>query len=132
MNAYDHKLFALARAAARTSTHNKAHIGAVIVCGKDILSVGVNGMKSHPLQAKYNRLRFEDERANHLMHAELDALVKAKAMKANPAVYIYRELRHGGTGMSRPCVGCLRALIDHGVTRMFYTTEQGFAYEEIS
>ena len=133
MNSYDHKLFNLARAAARTSTHSKARIGAVIISGKSIISVGVNGKKGHPLQQRYNKLRFDDERANHLMHAELDAIVKARAfIKDEPVIYIYRELRNGSPGMSRPCVGCLRALHDHNIRKVFYTTEAGLAYEELT
>lgn len=132
MKPSDHKLFGIAKAVARTSRHSSAHIGAVITCGKDTISVGVNGRKSHPLQRHYNTFRFIDERANHLMHAELDAIVKARAfIKADASIYIYRELRSGVPGMCRPCPGCMRALSDHNIKRIFYTTEAGLAYEEI-
>ena len=132
MKAIDHKMFGVAHAAARTSTHEKALIGAVVVRGRDILSVGVNGRKSHPLQRYYNAFRFSDERANHLMHAEIDAIVKAKEFLGDDtSIYVYRVLRNGTTAMCRPCVGCLRALKDYGIKRVFYTTGDGLAYEEI-
>jgi len=127
MKPYDIKLFNLAKAVAQTSQHSKAHIGAVIVSGKDILSVGVNGGKSHPLQKQYNKFRFDDERASHLLHAELDAIIKARPfLKGDATIYVYRQLRNGEIGMSRPCAGCMKALNDHNISRIFFTSETGF------
>ena len=128
------KLFNLARAVAQTSTHDKARIGAVIIVGKDIVSVGVNGNKSHPLQKLYNKYRFDDDRARCLKHAEIDAIIKAKRDPLNDdgaAIYIYRELRTGVQGMCRPCAGCMRALSDYNIKSIFFSTEHGFAHEEI-
>ncbi len=127
MKPYDFKIFNLAKAVAQTSQHSKAHIGAVIVCGKDILSVGVNGGKSHPLQKQYNKHRFTDDSASHLLHAELDAIIKARPfLKGDATIYVYRELRNGEIGMSKPCPACMKALSDHNISRIFFTTENGF------
>lgn len=132
MKQRDARIFNIAKALAVTSAHAKARIGAVVVSGRDIVSVGVNGRKSHPLQRHYNALRFEDHRAAHLMHAELEAIIRGRAyLRGDNSIYVYRELKTGVVGMSRPCVGCMRALRDHNINNIFYTTDQGFAYEEL-
>jgi deoxycytidylate deaminase len=133
MKAHQLKLFNIAKALALTSEHEKAHIGAVIVCGKDVVSVGVNGNKSHPLQKQYNKYRFDDDRASHLLHAELDAIIRARPYikNGNASIYIYRVLRNGEIGMSKPCAGCERALNDYRIHNIFYTTEQGYAHYEV-
>lgn len=130
----DLRLFDVARSVAATSTHYLTSVGAVIVDGKDIVSVGVNGRKSHPLQAKYNSQRFVDDTADHLLHAELDAIIKAGALRkrlSRPSIYIYRLLRTGATSKARPCKGCMRAVKDSGITELYYTTDQGLVYERI-
>lgn len=132
MTPYDNKIFGVAKAAAKTSTHNRAHIGAVLVSHREIIGIGVNGKKSHPLQRHYNKFRFADDTANHLMHAEVDALVKARHLIRNDtAIYIYREMKDDTHGMSRPCAGCMRALVDFNVKNVFYTTDRGLAYEQL-
>jgi deoxycytidylate deaminase len=124
----------VARSLAATSTHHKAQIGAVIAVGKEILSVGVNGRKSHPLQQKYNRAR-KYNHSRHLLHAELDAIIKGKAHTTrfdNASMYVYRVMKSGmQSGMCRPCVGCMEALRDFGIKRVIYTTPDGIADEMI-
>lgn len=133
--ARDHKLFDVAKSVARTSRHPKAHVGAVLVSGKDVVSVGVNGKKSHPLQQKFNNIRFKDDSAaQHLMHAEIEALVKGRAHHReieDAAIYVYRVMKDGSIGMARPCVGCMAALKEYGIREVFYTTDQGLAYERV-
>lgn len=134
LNSRDNKLIEVAKSIALTSRHHKAHVGAVIADGRDILSVGVNGRKSHPLQQKYNRLKFTDNHGHHLMHAELEAIVKGRAQGnklAGTTMYVYRLMKTGMKGMSRPCVGCMQALKDFGIHRVMYTTEDGIADETL-
>lgn len=130
----DRRLFDVAVSVARTSTHYQASVGAVIVDGKDIVAVGVNGRKSHPLQAKYNQIRFNDNTADHLLHGELDACIKSGAHKKSlgryAAIYVARVTSQG-LGMARPCSGCIKALKDFGIHEVYYTTGDGFAYERL-
>lgn len=133
----DYKFLSAARSLATTSKHPKARVGAVLVDRGDVVSVGVNGNKSHPLQQKYNRLRFRDDDVSamgHLMHAEIEALVKGREYFTHhhAAIYVYRIMKNGDKGMSRPCPGCIQALLDFGVKRMYYTTTDGIVYEEIA
>lgn len=134
----DHKFFDLAYAAANTSLHPKAKIGAVIVKRNDVISVGVNKYgKSHPLQKHYNTNRrfFSTEIAkSHNIHAELDALIKVKKRDIKGStIYVsrvpYDSERH--LGMCRPCPACMEALRDFEIERIFYTTDEGLAFELI-
>lgn len=132
----DVKFFELALAAARTSRHSKAHIGAVVVSNKDVVSVGVNQRdKTHPMQKKYNvaRFGFDSDALRHCTHAEIDALTKVKnvGQYKNIRVYVGRTMKNGELGMCRPCPACFNALKDHGINEIFYTTEHGFAHEVI-
>jgi len=129
---HDSKMFRLARLASLSSPHEKAMIGAVISRKKEVLSIGVNGLKSHPTQKHYNQFRFQDDTAEHLLHAEIDAIVKLPYVPYGCSIYVYRELRNGTPGMSRPCAGCMRALKDFQIKRIFYSTEEGTAYEELT
>lgn len=130
MTPFDTRIMKVAADLAVTSTHPKAMIGAVLVSGRDIIAIGVNGRKSHPMQKYYNRFRFSDERASHLMHAELEAIVRGRTfLRGDNAMYIFRQLRTGTFGMCRPCAGCIRALKDFKIPRIFYTTYDGFASE---
>jgi deoxycytidylate deaminase len=137
MKESDQRIFDVARNLSYISTHPKAHIGAVLVSGRDVIAVGVNGRKTHPLQKFYNRYRFHDDKDSmHLMHAELEALIKGNQYLVNTEnvktiMYVYREYRHTRKlAMARPCTGCIRALRDFNVHRAYYTTPDGFAYEE--
>jgi deoxycytidylate deaminase len=127
------KFMRVAQASAATSTHPKAQIGAVLVLDKSIISIGVNGEKSHPLQAKYNEFRFQDDGCKHLLHAEIAALAKGRWYQslANATMYIYRTMKEGGHGICRPCPGCLQALKDHRIQNIIYTTGYGIAAEDL-
>jgi len=130
-------LFEVAKTVALTSPHHKARVGAVIESRGEIIAVGTNGIKSHPLQQKYNQLRFRDDDVSsmdHRTHAELAALIKAGGNidPVRAAMYVYRIMKNGSRGMARPCGGCVPALLDFKVKRVYYTTTDGFAYEELT
>ena len=130
-------LFEAAKAVAVTSPHHKARVGAVLVERGEIIAVGTNGIKSHPLQQKYNQLRFREDDVSsmdHLMHAEIATLVKAGSDydPVRTAMYVYRIMKNRSRGISRPCRGCIAALLDFKVKRVYYTTTDGFAYEELT
>ena len=127
------KRFDLARAAAKLSTFPKVQIGAAIIDKfGDIVSVGLNKQKSHPRQMQYDVHRpIDTQDIPHFLHAEMDALIKAKRTDlVDASIYVYRENRANGFAMCRPCKACSAALKDAGIKKIFYTTELGFAYEE--
>lgn len=131
----DEKYFEAAKSVAKTSKHHKARIGCVLVNNRDIISVGVNGRKTHPLQAHYNKYRIFDngEKCKNLLHAELDAIIKYKDdIPKGSKIYIFRIWKTGKVGIGRPCPGCMLALRERGINDIYYTTDEGYAYERLN
>lgn len=138
---FDMKMFKLAHALAETSEFHNFHLGCVIVYKKKVISVGVNSNKTHPKQKKYNRKHRNFSKSNKpikdSLHCEIDALTKIsypldqnidwKQVK----IYIYRICpgKKSGHGLARPCPACTAALRNKGVRHIYYTTDNGYAYE---
>jgi deoxycytidylate deaminase len=119
------------------SSNKQERIGAVIVNRKRIVSWGISLRKTHPMQGRYNKIRFANNTGEpgidiaHI-HAEMDALnrSKSKDLKGH-TMYIYRESMEGDLCMCRPCKGCMQALMDRGIKKIVYTTPNGVATERI-
>ena len=127
--------FKAAKAVSDMSDHPQYKVGAVVVMNHRIISSGHNSdSKTHPLQKKYNRYRFTDE-GDHKQHAELAALlplIRERTNLSNAVIFTYREHKNGDIAMSRPCKSCLQLIKDLGIKRIYYTTEDGYAYERLT
>ena len=127
--------FAAAKAVSELSDYKHYKIGAVVVMNHRIISSASNSnSKTHPLQKKYNKYRFTDD-GDHKQHAELAALVpliRDGVDLSNATIYVYRVHKNGTLAMSRPCPSCMQLIKDVGIKRVFYTTENGYAYEKIT
>ena len=106
-----------------------ARMSACIVYKNDIVSFGVNEMKSHPFQAKYGK----NEDAIYL-HAETSAI-------RNALKYISTEELEKSTlyvcrvkfddsfkrklifGLSKPCPGCERCISTFGIKNVVYSMD---------
>ena len=94
----------------------KKHVS-LIVRKNEIVSVGTNHFRTHPLAKKYG-YRFDE------VHSELDALLRYKGPKDNLVLVNYRFNRFGDMRMSKPCCMCLpwcSAVFDE----MWYSTNDG-------
>ena len=94
----------------------KKHVS-LIVRKNEIVSVGTNHFRTHPLAKKYG-YRFDE------VHSELDALLRYKGPKDNLVLVNYRFNRFGDMRMSKPCCMCLpwcSAIFDE----MWYSTNEG-------
>lgn len=128
--------FRIARQTAKLSTwkQTRYQIGCVVVLNHRIISSGFNTTKTDTLQKKYNKERFSKESC-HTAHAELIALkpllydntIDTSKLK----VYVYRKLKNGQTGCSRPCKSCMKLIKDIGIRYIYYTTSDGYAEERI-
>lgn len=143
MNNRDYKYFDLARQEAKKSTFGKFNMGCVIVYHNRIIGRGSNSDKTDPSQKHYNRERNLNKNSNkpirHSRHAEISALKNVPYPIASTIdwskvkVYIYR-ISPGHDlhmGMARPCAGCMKALREKGIRRIYYSTKDGFAKEEL-
>lgn len=127
--------FEAAEAVSKTSEFPRVHIGCVVTNGNHrIISSGINSTKTHPIQKKYNAERFDVNIGTHSLHAELDALLpllKEDIDFSKVELYTYRELADGTMAMSRPCPSCMKLIKDLGIRNIYYTTQDGYAHEEI-
>jgi tRNA(Arg) A34 adenosine deaminase TadA len=108
------------------SSPSKKKVGAVLLNKSKVVVSATNlETKSHPIQA-----RFAERVGLHqkiYLHAEISALVKCReecdtiiVARVNPQ----EKLRN-----SRPCPICELALKEAGITKIHYSTDEGFLYE---
>lgn len=107
-----------------------ARIAAALVIGDEILSFGVNHLRSHPFQAKYGK-----NEHSIFWHAETNAVFNAlkrvpetSLQKAD--LYVVRVKRPFSKskgfilGMAAPCDGCKKCLADYRIRRIIHSTDQ--------
>ena len=126
MNKKDERFISIAREVSNLSDYRKVKIGAVIVLKREIISVGYNKHKSHPIMKVFNKKYrgFNTKESN--IHAEMNALMKCKHINIKGAtIYIYRELKDGSLGNCFPCPACQRRIITAGIKRIVYTYYDG-------
>ena len=88
----------------------KKHVS-IIVRKNEIVAVGTNDFRTHPLAKKYG-YRFDE------VHSELDALLRYRGPKDNLKLNRFGDMR-----MSKPCCNCLPwcdALFDD----VWYSTDE--------
>lgn len=97
-----------------------ANVGAVIARGGRILSIGQNKPKMNV---------YTMQNAHHefcvSIHAEIDAIlrIRRKVDLRGATIYVVRLKKNGETGVATPCKMCSRAIVDHGIKRIFYTVD---------
>jgi len=125
----------IARSVSELSVFRKNKIGAILVVKGKIIARGYNSTKSHPMQKIYNTERIDiPDSAPHYLHAEMDVLTKVRGMDIdfkNAELYIYHINNKGEQKMARPCAACMKAIKEHGIPVIHYSTPDGFATEYI-
>ena len=130
----DYKFFDKARQAAYISDYKKTHIGCVAVYNGQIIGIGCNCNKTHPIQKIYNKYRKNSEYMLPKMHAEINCLNQLRYLDINFSkvkLYIYRIRKDIQYGLSRPCPSCMAAIKDLGIRDIYYTGNDGYVYERI-
>ena len=131
----DYRYFDKARQVANISDYHKIHIGCVAVYQGQIIGLGCNCNKTHPTQYHYNRYRIKSDIMPAKLHAEINCLNQIKHLNINFSkvkLYIYRVRKDQPFGMARPCPSCLAAIKDMGIRDIYYTTNDGYAYERLT
>lgn len=137
MTKKEKRFYKMAREASFMSDFRIARVGAVVVQGNCILSVGHNSTKTRPLQHRYNIYRhFQNyDESIPRQHAEIDALSPLIGKEINwskVSIFIYRELRDGTPACSRPCEACMRLIKDLGIRDVYFIDENGrYVYEHV-
>jgi len=108
-----------------------AKLASAIMHKAQVVSFGINQIRSHPLQA-----RFSKNSEAIFLHAEVDSIRNALSRNdpdflARTTMFVYRvkrkeETQHAGwcQGNASPCVGCARAIAAFGIRRVVASTDQ--------
>lgn len=114
---------------------SRSRLAAMLVYKNDVIAVGYNKRKSHPLAKRFRK----HDQAIYL-HAEVDCIRNALRV-VDPEIlqkctmYVLRMKRPDDNpkafirAMSKPCTGCQHAVEQFGIKKVYYTTEEG--YEEL-
>ena len=140
MTKNDKKYFQKAMQVAKVSDFKKIHVGCVAVYQGNIIGIGCNTNKTHPMQQYYNRYRLIDDSFEYTdtllpkLHAEINCLNSIRHLDikfSKVKLYIYRTRTSKEHGMARPCASCMAAIKDLGIKNVYYTTDSGYAYEMV-
>lgn len=136
----DEKYMAFTRRMAITNhnSENRAKLAASLVIRNEIISVGYNSYKTHPLQK-----RFSKNIEAIFKHAEVDCIINAlrhveqeELEKATLYVHRVKKLTKDHNewidGISEPCCGCKQAINHFKIRRVVFSTEENNHYIEIN
>lgn len=103
----------LASLISRRSTCERASVGAVLVCGYNIIGTGYNGApRGLPECNERGCLLGEDQRCKRTQHAEANAVINSWGHGRDGDLVLY--CTHS------PCINCLKLLIGLGVRSVVY------------
>lgn len=112
-------------AAAKLSNH-RIRVGAVIVKGRKIISLGCNSIKTTP----FIRNKLSNKTMVDRMHAEMSCILKAHKNVYKCKMYVARPTILG-LGNARPCTLCMSMIKESGIKEVFYSTENGWIKEKL-
>lgn len=126
--------FEAARAVSKLSDFPRNKLGCVAVYKHRIISSGCNQTKTHPLQKRMNKCRFDAD-TTHSIHAEISCLSQLIGRKdidfKDMSLYIYRSHANGSAALSKPCAGCMALIRELGIRNIYYTGECSYIHEEL-
>ena len=110
----------------------RTRIAACVVYKNEIVSVGINQLKSHPFQAKFSRheesifLHAEtDAIKNALKHIDVEQLSKSTLYVCRVKYDEHKSKKVQMRGMCKPCEGCQRAIATFNINKVVYTCDDG-------
>lgn len=128
INNRDQKYMAFVRRLAMNN-QMKMKLAACLVIRNEIISIGVNSDKSHPMQKK-----FAKNNDAIFKHAEVDCIINAlrhvdQEELKNATLYVHRVKRQykgdkeWSDGMAEPCIGCQKAIEHFNIKNVVYSTD---------
>jgi len=94
---------------------SKFRLGAILVHKNNIISVGTNSYKTHPLMAARTQWPY--------LHAEQHAIIRAGVDNCEGLdLYIARVLKNNNLALSKPCNVCNKLIRDVGIKNVYYST----------
>lgn len=103
-----------------------AKIVSALVYKRKIISLGWNHNKTSPFQKMYGK-----NNKSIYYHSETHAIRKASRVLsldkiAKSTLFVCRIKKNGQLGLSKPCVGCRKAIEAFGIREVIYSTENNF------
>lgn len=140
INSRDEKYMAFTRRMAiqNSNSLNRAKLAASLVLRNEIISIGYNSYKTHPMQK-----RFSKNIDAIFKHAEVDCIINA-LRHLDPyelersTLYVYRVKKLSkdhidwSDGYSEPCCGCKQAIKHFNIKKVVYSTDEDDNYVELN
>lgn len=115
--------------------NDRFKLAAAIVVKRNIISVGVNQKRTHPMQKQYGK----NDKCIYL-HAEISAIVNSlnhlnKDDLKKSTLYVYRVKKENQfasswvSGEAKPCKGCESAIAAFQISNVVYSTNAENVYE---
>lgn len=97
-----------------------SHVAAILY-KRNIICVGTNKKKTHPLQKK-----FQDREHRIYLHAEIDAIVQCISRHGSDILkdcdlIVLRTLKNGELANSKPCKGCQDAIKAFKIKNVYHS-----------
>lgn len=111
---------------------NRTKLGAVIAHGNKIVSQACNVTRTHPEQARLNRI-VGNARPRDQLHAEVHAIIRGGLENVEGAtIYVGRHDKRGRLAEAAPCRACSLALRLAGIRRVVHTTANGIRFYDVA
>ena len=122
----------LERVAIANEPVSRSRVAALLVHRNEIIAVGYNKMKSHPMAKRFQK----HEEALYL-HAEVDCIKNALRVVdvdylSKCTMYVLRVKHPDNSnkkfvhGLAKPCSGCNMAIETFGIKKVYFTTNEGY------
>lgn len=99
------------------SPKDRAHLGAVLTRGKQVVRAYNMMDKTHPDSLVYE----EGELIAKGVHAEQWAMIKGRRFTDGATMYVARITKDGFLATARPCPGCRVLIMEAGVKKVHYS-----------
>jgi deoxycytidylate deaminase len=130
-------LFQIARDIPSEAVPHRTRHAAAIMIKNNLISYGINEMKTHPFQAQYSKNEeaifwHAETRAIHNALKIIDAseLKKATLYVARVKIEELANKKIEIIGSSMPCCGCMKAIRDFSIKETVYTEDSEY-YNEL-
>lgn len=128
---HDRILSHLSKVAWDLADTQRAKLCAAIVLKNEIISLGVNRLKTDPFQKRFGKTPY-----SIYLHAEIAAIKNAiKRLNAGDlskaTLYVARVKSVKDSvvyGLAKPCSGCQRAIAEFGIKQVIFTNEEESNY----
>jgi dCMP deaminase len=119
LNKWHKRWLKLAKEVSDWSKDPSTQVGAVIADGKELISLGFNGFPEGVEDD--HRLDLREEKLELVIHAEMNAILRAKRYLTFNTLYTYPMM---------PCHKCSPIIIQSGITKIICPIYKGGKWEE--